>query len=385
MPLVTLSDVMVDPNPFGLGGAGWQVIKGVRNPWGQVPLTAGGVSLPGRAREYMDRLAAQHEVSDPVSRRHHYVPQAYLRQWSFDGKRVWTLDTVTGTVKPLGIASVCVKENFHRVVGPDGAAHNRVELLFGVLDTELRRVQILFDQLEVPETLEFDDLVGLGVSMAVQRMRTAQQRRLRLQHNAWLVAQNPTDFKSIGDETDNPHREAGVHTQLLFNAMWQAADVLTTRQIEVWHDQQGRFMTCDAPVLVPFVRNVRPSLMAAPYIIWPVSPYRAVALSNDLQGEKAVIREADGKLVGIVRHGVEQGRERMIFASEEQRERLPEGRKFRRRAQVRLRCSDRSPRGKYVPPPGCCVQCSDTFAASPDVALCNQGLHSPAPDMWLHA
>jgi hypothetical protein len=270
------------------------------------------------------------------------------------------------------------------VVGPAGAAHNRVELLFGVVDTELRRVQVLFNQLEAPETLEFDDLVGLGVSTAVQRMRTMQQRRLRLQHNAWLVAQNPRDFRAIRDDPDNRHREASFHTQLLFNAMWEAADVLTTRQIEVWHDPQGRFMTCDAPVLVPFRHNVGLSLTASPYIIWPVGPHRTVALSNDPQGEKAVIRKASGKLVGMVRQGVEQGRERMIFASEEQQERLPQGKKFRRRAQVRLRCSDRSPSGEYVPPPACCVECRDTFAAGPDVALCNQGLHSPAPDMWLH-
>jgi hypothetical protein len=332
----------------------------------------------------MSRLAAQHEAKDPVSRRHHYVPQAYLRQWSFDGKRVWTLDTITRAVNPLGIASVCVKENFHRVIGQNGAAHNRVELLFGIVDTELRRVQVLFDQLQDPETLEFDDLVGLGVSMAVQRMRTVQQRRLRLQHNAWLVAQNPKQFRSIEDDSDNPHREAGFHTRLLFDAMWKAADVLTTRQIEVWHDPQGRFVTCDAPVLVPFMRNVRPSLIAAPYVIWPVSPHRAVALNNDPQGEKAVIREADGRLVGMVRQSVEEGRERMIFASEDQREGLPNGKKFRRRAQVRLRCSDRKPTGEYIPPPGCCVECCDTFAVGPDVALCNQGLHSSAPDMWLY-
>jgi hypothetical protein len=37
----------------------WQVVKSVRNPWGEVPLTAGGRSLPGRAREYMDRLLGQ--------------------------------------------------------------------------------------------------------------------------------------------------------------------------------------------------------------------------------------------------------------------------------------------------------------------------------------
>jgi hypothetical protein len=136
-------------------------------------------------------------------------------------------------------------------------------------------------------------------------------------------------------------------------------------------------MTSDTPVLVPFRRNVRPSLMAAPYIVWPVSPHRVVALSNDLVGEKAVIRQATGKLVGIVREGVEQGRERMIFASEEQRDRLPSGKRFGRRTHTRLRCSDRTPTGEYVPPPGCCVEWSEAFATGPDVALCNQGLHFP--------
>ena len=56
-----------------------------------------------------DQLAQQ-KAQNPVSRRHHYVPQTYLREWSFDGKRVWAHDTVTGAVKPLGLKSVCVEE-----------------------------------------------------------------------------------------------------------------------------------------------------------------------------------------------------------------------------------------------------------------------------------
>jgi hypothetical protein len=141
-------------------------------------------------------------------------------------------------------------------------------------------------------------------------------------------------------------------------------------------------MTCDAPVLVSFVRNERPGIMDAAHVVWPVSPHRVVALSRNDVGEKAVIREASGELVGIVRDAVEQGRERMIFASEAQRDRLPAGKRFRRRTQVRLRCSDRGPHGEYVAPPGCVVKMSEAFADKPDVALCAQGLHSPAPEMF---
>lgn len=368
--------------PNGHGEAGqWDVVKRVRNPWGQVPSTAGGEALPPAARRYMDRLVAQQEAHDPPSHRHHYVPQSYLRQWSSDGRRVWTLDTSTGSVGHLGIRDVCVEDNFYRVADSDGRAHNRVELLFRVADEELRRVQLLFDGLKDPEVLEFDDLVGLGVSVAVQRMRTAQQRRLRLQHNAWLTAQNPSQFTNLDGGPDSPHRLAGIHTQLLFSAMWEAADVLTMRQIEVWEDERGRFMTCDAPVLVPFRRNARPSLIAAPHVLWPISPYRVVALSNDLQGEKAVIREADGRLVGLVRRAVEEGKERRIFASEQQRHRLPTGKLFRRRTQIRLRCSPYAPHGGQIPPPGCCVEMAEAFAAAPDVVLCDSGLHAPAPEM----
>ncbi|HWL44469.1 MAG TPA: DUF4238 domain-containing protein [Ilumatobacter sp.] len=367
-------------------GAGeWVLVKSVRNPWGHVPLTDGGRALSGRAREYMDRLLAQQRANDPVSRRHHYVPQSYLRQWSHDGRRVWSLDTSTGDVRQVGIKDVCVKENFYRVVGPDGEAHNRVELLFQVVDAELRRVQVLFDELDDPDGLEFDDLIGLGVTMAVQRTRTVQQRRIQLQYNAWMVAQNPTQFRNFDGGDDDPYRAAGIHTEMLFRAMWDSADEFTTRQIEVWHDPQGRFMTCDAPVLVPFRRNVRPSLAAAPYILWPVSPRRVVALSNDPQGEKAVVRHADGKLVGVVREAIQQGRERRIFASDEQHERLPKTKKFQRRAQARLRCSPNTPDGREIPPPGCCVEWSEVFAEGPQLTLCGRGLHSPAPAMHDHA
>jgi hypothetical protein len=328
----------------------------------------------------MERLLAKQDAPDTPTRRHHYVPRSYLRQWSSDGKRIWSWDTVTGRVCRLGISDLCVEENFYRVVGPGGVEHNRVELLFGVVDQELRRVQMLLAGLDDPNRLEYDDLLGLGVSMSIQRNRTTQQRRLHMQFNRWDIAQAFEDFTSIEDPA-NPYRLAGIQTELLFKSMWAAADVLTMRQIEVWHDDQGRFRTCDAPVLVPFDRSRRHDLDSAPYIWWPVSPHRVVALSRDHTGERAVIRPASAKMVGIVNRAVEQGRERMVFSSDEQARRLPEGKTLSRRTQARFRCSDHTPDGEPIAPPGCCVERSEAYGTRPDVALCDQGLHKPAPDM----
>lgn len=39
-------------------------------------------------------------------------------------------------------------------------------------------------------------------------------------------------YRSIADDDQNPHQSAGIHTELSFKAMCDAADMMIKRQIE---------------------------------------------------------------------------------------------------------------------------------------------------------
>jgi hypothetical protein len=329
--------------------------------------------LPTAVQEYKARLDAQISQTDSAARRHHYVPKTYLRAWSKDGKRVQVFDTVTGATANLGIRDICFAKDFHRVVGPSGEAHNKVELLFGVVDAEMRRVLNLVEHLADPESLTFDDFVALCVVLSVQRMRTSQQRRLTAQSDAWLAAQESREMLS-------PRDLAAIHTRTLFHAMWSASDIMTTRQLEIWRDPRGRFVTSDCPVQIPFVNRRRPGTVEASRIWWPISPRTTISLSNDLVGEKAVIRPANARVIRDVREMMMRGRERHVIIPANRTFAAPAGGQLRSRVQLQLRCSQEH-EGRRYEPPECVVGQFEWLGSAPDVSLCNNGLHRSAPEM----
>lgn len=61
-----------------------------------------------------------------------------------------------------------------------------------------------------------------------------------------------------------------------------------------------------------------------------------------------MIRQATPKDRGLLKKAIEQGRERWIFASSEQKDRLPKTKSFNRRTQMRLRCSQYTPQHEYL-------------------------------------
>lgn len=307
----------------------WKLIDTVPNPWGEVPMTDNGRSVVPLVEAYMVRVREKAGARDCVSRRSHYVPKAYLRAWSWNGRQVRVLDTRNGYDKPRGLRATCVREDFYRVTDGYDVQHNQVEAMLAVLDDEMARLLLLLRQWAPGDGLAFEDFMSLAVVVGMQSNRTPQARRFLATRGTWLT-------KRAGqppEQLTNDH-----YVDLLFRAMYRTADQLSTRQLELWDDPQGRFITSDHPVLLSQdAPGTPPALYSCKYIWWPISPTRLVVFSNEHRGIKIVHRAASRGEIEQVRKAVVRGAEAEIIALPGDRD-VPAGKVLHKRPQLQVDC-----------------------------------------------
>src|SRR5690349_16679523 len=63
------------------------------------------------------------------SRRHHYLPQMYLRSFADEDDLVWVFDRQTDTFLHQGVINTAVKKDFYTVVGADGRKTDAIETM----------------------------------------------------------------------------------------------------------------------------------------------------------------------------------------------------------------------------------------------------------------
>ena len=105
-----------------------------------------------------------------LSRRHHYLPQMYLRGFADDAEQVWVFDRKENKFLHQGILNTAVKKDFYTVVGRDGKKTDAVEqMLANIVEAPMKRIIDRLDRKNL--NWEGEDRAVLALFVALLRTR----------------------------------------------------------------------------------------------------------------------------------------------------------------------------------------------------------------------
>lgn len=105
-----------------------------------------------------------------LSRRHHYLPQMYLRGFADEAELVWVFDRQDNTYVHQGILNTAVKKDFYTFVGPDGQRTDAVEtMMANIVEAPMKRIIGKLDKRNL--TWEGEDRAILALFVALLRTR----------------------------------------------------------------------------------------------------------------------------------------------------------------------------------------------------------------------
>lgn len=314
-----------------------------------------------------ERIIAACKVA-PDSRRHHFVPQGYMKAWTEDGAlKVW--DTEEGRVFTSGTRDVCVTGDYFTAVMFDEQPSREVEGFLSVVDNEFAR---LLDAIrstgELPESKE--DRANLGYLIALQTNRVPQRRRTFDDIGDYLLkVEGGAELKRRGIDPDSFRMEAhnNSHIRVMAEVASEVSDDWIMRDWTLAIAVKPWFITCDSPVLWDWERG---GAINAEQVLFPISPTMVLMLGEGRDMRSGVV-VAPAALRDEVERLTIRGRDRWIIGTPSQdffRDR--EGKTIRRRRQMQLECVEHYEEG---PKGGACLmKHTYIYAAEPVIKSCGR-------------
>ena len=105
-----------------------------------------------------------------LSRRHHYLPQMYLRGFADEADLLWVFDRQNDTYLHQGVLNTAVKKDFYTIIGPDGQKSDAVEqMLANSVEGPMKRIIERLDKKNVK--WEGEDRAILALFVGLLRTR----------------------------------------------------------------------------------------------------------------------------------------------------------------------------------------------------------------------
>lgn len=115
----------------------------------------------------------------PEPRRHHFVPNFYLKRFANQKNQVIQYDRERRRGYSTSVTNCAVETDFYQLLSPDGTTSNDAEEFFSLLEAESSAVFRALDAAEILESgPESHDRLTLAIYIAFQFLRTREARDL---------------------------------------------------------------------------------------------------------------------------------------------------------------------------------------------------------------
>lgn len=287
-----------------------------------------------------------------LSRRHHYLPQMYLRGFADEAEQAWVFDRQNKTYLHQGILNTAVKKDFYTVVGRDGEKTDAVErLMANSVEDPMKRIIERLDRKNL--TWEGEDRAILALFVALLKTRNPafdrdQNEFTEQFHRWWAKANNPSvdvveeSLKKYEQETGEDMSDVSARdifemirgdTYDIKNPRQNNIKMMTSLALEIaqavfrlnWEiliaPKGCSFLTCDNPFSVvppPFFDDTETGygiLTPGASTVVPLSSTTAICFHGEGQGVHGAV--AHRNFLRNVNMVVAANSERFIIARDE--------------------------------------------------------------------
>lgn len=195
-------------------------------------------------------------MSNPI--KHHYVPQCYLRRFSFNNIEVKYFDKLLHTCCCKEISQICQIENFYKLSQTDPYFIETTFFARGYED-KLGKILFRFENIDCNKSkISYDKSQrrNLSKQILLQYMRTPTYRNTKSENelNAYYEQIKRLLKETIGFDVEEieykVENKAEFHKNLLLEENDDVISELSESDWELLYDSFGNFYTSDNPVTI---------------------------------------------------------------------------------------------------------------------------------------